>query len=184
VPKLQSQMSSGQLLPAILLVCLMPLLLANVSWAAPHPLKFEEPQKRGVITGGLAADEFTLVSIRKESRLKGTERWVFQYGDRLGKPLERVTGFFHISIDRNSKRIVLDFAQVNRLGFNQEALDKLTNGSALVASAAMSMDPHDQSTNMVFSLKRAAAIRVLREEMEKGRLVVEIVPANDVGSSQ
>jgi hypothetical protein len=169
-------------------------LVSQGAWAIPSPLPDQlaaqlrivgpgqkSPLVRsGVVTGGQAADEFTLISIRTEALASGGERWIFQYGDRFGKPFadpRMQPGFFHIGIDKSSRRIVMDLAQVHRTGFGAEALAKLAAESGLVGESDMVMDPHDRSTSVTLSLKVPSVMRVVQAESPKGRIVLEIAPA-------
>jgi hypothetical protein len=150
-------------------------------WAALSPVEKRDFIRQGVLTGGSAAEEFTLISIRTEARREGGERWIFQYGDRFGKPVQDRPGFLHVAVDRDSRRVALDFAQVNRAGFGKEALSKITSSSSVVSDSEIIMDPYDHSTNITLSLKKRSGIRLSTEGSEKGQLTLEIVPISDEG---
>jgi hypothetical protein len=177
-------------------VILLAWFASQGAWAIPTPAPNQAPNqlrivgpgqksplvRSGVVAGGQAADEFTLISIRTETLPNGGERWILQYGDRFGKPFaeSRIQpGFFHIGLDKSSRRIVMDLAQVHHTGFGMETLAKLTADSRLVRESDMIMDPHDRSTSVTLSLDVPVLMKVVQEDSPHGRLVLEIVPAEN-----
>ena len=54
----------------------------------------------GVLSGGMAAEEFSLLGVRSEVGRQKAERVILTYGDRLGQPWKQEPGFFHIVLDR------------------------------------------------------------------------------------
>lgn len=141
------------------------------------PGKISPPIHSGVIEGGLAADEFSIYSIERAATPEGSERLLITYGDRFGKAHKGEPGFFHIAMDRGSRRVILDLAQVPRTAVDQNDLAKILRQSLFVASSDMTMDPHDASTNITLNLKSPVSISVSAESGELSRLVVEMRPA-------
>jgi hypothetical protein len=149
--------------------------------AAPAPLnvtpgKISSPISAGVLTGGMAQDAFTLTKITRQPSRNGAERWTLTYGDREGRPVPSGPGFFHVAVDRNGRRVVIDLAQVHRTAVDGAQLEKMARGSALVATTDMIMDPQDRSTNITMNMKSAVAVRVASDRSAGGQLVLEISP--------
>ncbi len=165
------------------ILMLLSVSIANLAHAANMPLsvtpnRISAPLTAGSITGGKAADSFTLTKITRENAPNGIEKWSLTYGDRMGRPLVAGPGFFHVSIDRNSRRIVIDLAQVHRTAVEPRQLEQLAKASKLVASSDMIMDPQDHSTNITLTMKTAVSVRVASESTGGGKLVLLVAPAN------
>jgi hypothetical protein len=162
-------------------ISLLNLFFAFQAQAAPAPLtvtpgKISSPISNGVFTGGSAQAAFTLTKITRQAGRNGTEKWTLTYGDREGKPVPSGPGFFHVSVDRNGRRVVIDLAQVHRTAVDGVELEKMARGSNLVATTDMIMDPQDRSTNITMNMKSAVAVRVANERTSGGQLVLEISP--------
>lgn len=157
-------------------------LAGSVAWAAKpssltqvKPGEVSAPLRTGTITGGQAAEEFSLVNVQTKS-VAGSERIIFSYGDVRGKPVQREPGFFNIVLDRESKRLVIDLAQVNRTAVDPTALRRILSNSKLIAGSDMTMDPQDNSTNLTLNLKKPVQIRVASQSRSEGQLVLELRP--------
>ena len=70
-----------------------------------------------------------------------------------GKPLTGEPGYFQVALDRDGRRLVIDLSQVTRTGVDPGQLKSALMKSKFVASTDMTMDPHDQSTNLTLTLK-------------------------------
>lgn len=128
----------------------------------------------GAIAGGRAADEFSLLSVVRTPLKGGGEKLVITYGDRFGKPVKGEPGFFHVALDRDSRRVVIDLAQVSRTAVDPVDLGKILSSSKFVSGSDMTMDPHDGSTNITLSLKSPVTIKVAAMAGETGRLAIEM----------
>lgn len=162
---------------AFISVVTTPLLVA----AVPAPLnvvpgKISAPIRSGVLTGGVAGDTFTLTKITRQAGRSGMEKWVLTYGDREGRPVPTGPGFFHVNVDRNGRRVVIDLAQVHKTAVDATQLEKMARTSSLIATTDMIMDPQDRSTNITLNMKSAVAVRVANERSQGGQLVLEISP--------
>lgn len=140
------------------------------------PNKISPPISDGAAQGGTAADSFTLTKITREAAPNGGEKWIIGYGDRGGAPLVAGPGFFQVAVDRNSRRVLIDLAQVARSLVATNALDKIVKESNIVASSDLTMDPLDHSTNITLNTKSPVAVRVVSETAGGGRLVLHLTP--------
>ena len=159
----------------------VPAAQAMIAPLSVTPGHVSNPISNGVVTGGTAANEFTLLKVNREvmprqGRSQGGEKWILTYGDRMGRPLGQEIGFFHINVDRHAKRVVIDLAQVNRSSIDRSALLKLTQGSHLVANSEMVMDPQDRSTNLTLNLRSPVEVKVLNKGSSGGQLVLFLSP--------
>ena len=166
---------------------LFPIFLIQLSavislsaWALPMPNRVESkkpvnPIRSGVLTGGFAAEEFSLLKV--EAQQQGArERIVISYGDRFGKPHRGEPGYFHVALDRNSSRVVIDLAQVTRTAIDLNSLRRQLAASKFVASSEMTMDPQDSSTNITLVLKQPAEIDVETSSGGASRLMLTMSP--------
>ena len=159
----------------------VPAAQAMITPLSVAPGHISNPISNGVVTGGSAANEFTLLRVNREpmakqGRNQGGEKWTLTYGDRMGRPLGQEIGFFHINVDRHAKRVVIDLAQVNRSSIDRSALIRLTQGSQIVANSEMVMDPQDRSTNLTLNMRSPVEVKILNKGTVGGQLVLFISP--------
>ena len=129
------------------------------------PLKVKPGQivhasRAGFINGGVAGEEFSLLKI--ENQVAGqSETLSLAYGDRQGKQIRGLPGFYQIALDRDGRRLVIDLAQVDRTAVDPQSLRQKLKSSPLVSSVDMTMDPQDRSTNITLNLKEPIEISVV-----------------------
>lgn len=140
------------------------------------PGKISGPLEKGTVVGGKARDELSLLGVRFEPSAGEVERLALVYGDRFGKPLKGEPGYFHVALDRNSQRVVLDLAQMQMTAVGPARLSRILTGSKLVASSEMTMDPLDGSTNITLQTKVPVHLKVVATEGEPATLAIELVP--------
>lgn len=138
-----------------------------------QPGKVSPSIESGVLTGGQAANGFSLLSVQNEVA-QNEERIILSYGDHSGAPLAGEPGFFQVALDRNSKRVVLDLAQLNRTAIDPLTLKKILGASQYVVSSDMTMDPHDGSTNITLNLSRPVKIDVVSDPGAQGRVILRM----------
>jgi hypothetical protein len=154
-------------------------LIAGPANAALAPLqvkpgKVNSPIRAGALAGGQAGDEFSILAIERSAGEGDREKLVISYGDRFGKPIQGETGFFHVALDRGSRRVVIDLAQVSRTAVDQADLTRILASSRFISSSDMTMDPQDGSTNITLNLRSPAQLTVQAERGERGRLIIEL----------
>lgn len=153
--------------------------MVNSAAAAIAPLQVKPGRlvsaiRGGALAGGRAAEEFSLLGIRRVAGRAGVERLVFSYGDRNGKPLKGEPGFFQIALDRSAKRLVIDLAQVGQTAIDSKDLARILSDSQFVAGSDMTMDPLDGSTNITIHTKIPIALAVMSEAGDQGRIILEL----------
>ena len=174
--------ASGGILPLCLFAIIVCFMIENGAHASisqsshlfVKPGKMSVPIQGGVLFGGEAGAESSIIGIRQQSLANGIERMVISYGDRVGKPLTSKLGYFHAAIDRHAKRVVIDLAQVSRTAVDQKDLAKLLSKSTLIASSDMTMDPQDGSTNITLSLRQPATLSMQYDVSGGAQIVVEL----------
>jgi hypothetical protein len=176
------------------------------AWALPTPApvqvkpgRIASPMSGGVVIGGQSRDEFSLIGARSENfevvsndrtsnvragshgiKREG-ERLILLYGDRFGSPMKGDPGFFHVALDRDSRRVVIDLAQIRKTAVEPAKLARLLSASKIVASSDMTMDPYDGSTNITLNLKVPARLRAASIGGDQSRVVIELQPlGNDL----
>jgi len=153
--------------------------IVNSAVAAIAPLQVKPGRlvpaiRGGALAGGRAAEEFSLLGLRRVAGRAGMERFIISYGDRNGKPLKGEPGFFQIALDRSAKRLVIDLAQVSRTAIDSKDLARVLSSSRFVAGSDMTMDPLDGSTNITIHTKIPIALAVMSEVSDQGRIILEL----------
>ncbi len=130
----------------------------------------------GVFIGGESGKAFSILNVERKNEKTG-ERIVINYGDEGGRKLMGKTGFFHVSLEQNPPRLVVDLSQVQRTGVDEKKLAAIFRNSANVKSTEMTMDPEDFSTNLTLYLKQPVRARVntFKDPKQQGRIVIDVV---------
>ncbi len=131
----------------------------------------------GSANGGVAQDELSLLGVETSSVESG-EKISVNYGDPTGKVLQGAPGFFQVALDRDGRRITIDLSQITRTGMDPMQLKKIMAKSKFVVSSDMTMDPHDQSTNLTFQLNAPVELRVSTDHGTRSRVVLELKVIN------
>lgn len=134
----------------------------------------------GVYIGGRTGRGYSLINVRRHfSKDKSVERIVLDIGDLKGEPVRNEVNFFHVSVDRDLARVVIDLSQVARSGVDQNKLAQIFKKSPLVKSAEITFDPEDVSTNLNLQLKKPALVEVfeLKSTESPSRIVIDMKPA-------
>lgn len=137
--------------------------IPNADAAVPtkNPISPQIIQGTGVITGGAAGSTFSLLDIRKSQDLKmKAERLVIDVGDSSGKVVKGPPGYFHAQLLQNPARLVIDFSQMPASKMNVQEIKKRLGLSMYIKESKMSLDPVDQSLNMVFFLKNNPKVKI------------------------
>jgi hypothetical protein len=130
----------------------------------------------GVLSGGMAAEEFSLLGVRSEVGKQKSERVILTYGDRLGQPWKQGPGFFHIALDRAGRRMVIDLAQVHSTAVDSARLAGELRKSKLVASSEMTIDPFDRSVNITLHFKVPVQLKVSTENSNRSDVILDLQP--------
>jgi hypothetical protein len=113
------------------------------------------------------------------------ERLIISLGDKAGRPLVGPLGFFHVALDRGSRRIVLDLSHVNQTAIEPRQLKRILETSKMIVESDLTMDPQDGSTNMTLNLRLPVRIEVQPERLNPGQLVIDLQPLSlKVSSSE
>ncbi len=160
------------------LILMDPFFLGSVAQAMPLPMhvapsQLSRPIESGVLLGGKSADEFSILNVEAKAE-SASERLVISYGDRLGKPFRGEPGYFQVALDRESRRIVIDLAQVNRTAIEPRTLSKNLADSKFISKSEMTMDPADGSTNITLNLRAPVRIAVAARSAEQGQIVIDL----------
>lgn len=127
----------------------------------------------GSANGGVAQDELSLLGV-ETSVVATVEKILFNYGDPMGKVLRGAPGFFQVALDRDGRRITIDLSQITRTGIDPIQLKKIMAKSKFVAKSDMTMDPHDQSTNLTFQLNAPVELRVSTDNGARSRVILDL----------
>jgi hypothetical protein len=136
---------------------------------------------QGVVLGGEAGPGFTLLNIRRQNSPKlGLERVILDIGSRDGKPLLKKLGYFHVSVEQNPARVVIDLMQTSQSRVNEAALARMFSKSPFVKTVQMVMEPEDGSAKIVLNTRMPVAAEVFRLTSEKkpSRIVVDLKKAS------
>lgn len=128
-----------------------------------------------VVSGGIAKakniEPLSLLQVQKSgtSEANKSERITMKFGDKNGAPLSE-PGFFHLAVDEDGRRVILDLAQVQQTSVDKADLRAMVKRSELIRDAEITMDPVDKSTNITFYMKRP----VVAQATAKDHLVIDL----------
>jgi hypothetical protein len=173
--------SMTQLLVTLLVTgfCSGPAFAASI-YKKALPEKKNLYSTSGVIIGGEAGSTFTLLNVRHQGSSKsGLERVLLDLGDHEGKPLKNQLSYYHVSIEKNPSRVVIDLSQVNKSRVSEAALAKLFAKSNLVKSTELMMDPEDNSAKLILNMRGPIAAEVFEMPSNKkaSRVVIDLKKA-------
>ena len=143
---------------------LFSLLFASSSLAAKY---YNSDQKKkidnyithGVITGGHQGHGFSLLNIRRKFyKSKKIDRLIMDIGtatlkDHFGEPC-----YFHISLDKNKKLLIVDLHQIYKSKFEFDVLVKKLKSSPYIKSVKLVKDFDEKTTSIVAKLKTSVKI--------------------------
>ena len=131
----------------------------------------------GVFIGGEVSSPSSLLKVKLLKGINGNpkERIYFQTGDEEGRVGGKTT-YFHISVESDPSRIVLDFANLKKTAIGPEEVRAALKGSRFVKEAMITMDPVDHSTNITMTLSSPKKVAAFFWEKKPGRLYLEIKP--------
>lgn len=134
----------------------------------------------GTIIGGETANgsrSYSLLDIRRIAAPKDKiERVLLDFGDSDGKPLKGLPGYYHVSIEKDQTRVVIDLSQMAGSNINQEKIRQIFRGSAMVKEARINYDPVDSSITLQLILKKKALLEVfqLPSQDKASRVVLDL----------
>lgn len=168
-----------------IVVLLVAFLTAESAFSASIYKKALDTKKNqyltsGVVIGGQAGAGFTLLNVRREhSKKLSMERIIFDVGDRSGQPLLKRLGYFHVSVEKNPSRIVIDLSQVARSQVSEMDLARLFSKSPFVSKVEMSMEPEDSAAKIILNMKSPIAAEVFEMPSQKkaSRVVIDLKKA-------
>lgn len=148
------------------------------SGAAPNPKKVQQVKEQfiseGSLSGGQASRGSTLMDIRRTlSQNKKAERLVIALGDINGNRSSQTT-YFHVQLDKNSKRLILDLAQTPNSLVDAKKLAQSIANSPFITKSDMTVDPEDRSLNMTFALRENVKMRAYAAKAKDGQALVVV----------
>ncbi|OQW47291.1 MAG: hypothetical protein A4S09_15975 [Proteobacteria bacterium SG_bin7] len=150
------------------------------------PLKFNKLDVfagTGIFQGGESGRAYSLLDIKRTQPKNNSpdhEHFSIFYGDEIGRKILGKTGYFHIILEKNPDRLVIDLSQVQKTAVDEKQLAAIFRNSELVSKTEMTMDPEDLSTNITLYLKQPVKARVKSNTDGKkpGQLVIDMVKTN------
>jgi hypothetical protein len=113
--------------------------------------------------GGVAGAGFTLLDIKTNvNRHAGLERLLIDVGDIEGRPRKGMPGYFQVELQNNSKRVVIDFAQMPASRIQAAKLKEKLKDSYFVQNAKVLSDPTDSTLSLILDLKKPAKLKVFQ----------------------
>lgn len=162
------------------LLALAALFSVSFAQAAPSHLVVKPGRasvlsKTGAVVGGVAGEELSLLKI-ETSFGESSNKLVLAYGDRTGRVAKGEPGYFNLTLDRDSRRIVIDLAQVTKTGVDPVELKRRLASSKLITSSEMTMDPLDGTTNLTLTTRQSVEVIVETQSSPQAGVVIEIKP--------
>ena len=132
----------------------------------------------GLFVGGRSGVSFSLLDIQRNTLLDSEkERISIEIGDGNGKSLSGKPCYYQVSLEKNPSRLVVDLSQLSRAKFKESQLKSLFKNSAHIKNVELTTDPEDQSTSIVFNLKKAVAVAVfeIQSQHRPTQIVIEVI---------
>jgi len=129
----------------------------------------------GVFVGGRDHGPLTLLNVRHSIKGK-IERLVFDLGQKAPADGVERPGFFHISIQSQPQRIVMEFENVTEAKVTTGQIEKLFLKSPYLSKVALLQDFFHKDLTLEFPLRGPAQIEVfeLVSTGKPGRIVVDV----------
>jgi hypothetical protein len=122
----------------------------------------------GSKAGGIAGPGFTLLDIKSNfNRQAGIERLLIDVGDIDGRQRKGYPGYFQVELQNNSRRVVIDFAQMPASLVDVKKVQEKFKDSIFVKRAKMLADPSDDTLSLVLDLKKPAKLKVFQVPGQK-----------------
>lgn len=159
----------------------MILLLGALAFIAAIPVQQATTEKKekylenGVFVGGYHQPALTLLGIRHSYRVDlGLERFVVDVVNEGDSPAKR-PGFFHISIQNEKKRVLIDLQNIRELKMSETQFSKLLQKSKFFSKAAFYFDKRTHDLTIEMFLKDRTSIEVfeLTSPGKPGRIVLD-----------
>lgn len=168
-----------------MIAILTSVLVGSFVWAAtPYKQSLDKKLNayisEGVYTGGTITTPLSLITVRRHYAAKAqVERIFLDMGDFAGEPLKGGVGHFHVGIEKNPSRVVIDLNQVQRAGITEKQLVKTFEKSPFVKTATMRFDPEEQVTTMILEMKKPVGVEVIElpSKTKASRIVVDLKAA-------
>lgn len=133
--------------------------------------------ENGTIIGGEAGTQSSILNIRRLFANKdGIERIILDLGDSRGRPLKGQVGYFHVSLNRGTKKLTLVLDQAHSSAIDQKKLQEIFRISPFVKSARILFDPLDRNITVEMMLKKSVAVEAFQLPSKKkaSRLVLDL----------
>ena len=134
-------------------ICLVSGLLIAISLGggAAIPKLMVKPYKKnlfikqGIFRGGRSTrQKLSVLDIRRTfSKKQLVERIAIDIGTEKGKAKLPHLGYFHVSIEKNPRRIVIDLEKTVKTAIDEKLISEIFKKSYFVQSAQITMDPED-----------------------------------------
>ena len=133
----------------------------------------------GVFIGGKASKGATLINVRRSHSAKAKiERVIVDVAGDPTKNVKDKMPFFQASIDSQSRRVVLDLAQLRMSRVTEIQLKNMFKQSPYVQDVSLTFDPEDKGATMVLELKQPMRLEVFQlvDKKKPARVVMDLVP--------
>ncbi len=135
----------------------------------------------GAFYGGIAQKPTSLLNIRaKYSAKSRVQRIVFDLGDAQLKPLRTGLGAYHVALEKDPRRLVIDLNYVTQSALTTEKIEKIFAVSEYVKHVNAIQDPEDGSLSLVLDLNRPVVVEVFQKDQkgQPARLVIDLKEAS------
>lgn len=161
----------------ILLFTSLIWVLSDNSWGMVTPKSIKDYRTKDYLTegafiGGESGKGFTLLNVKRQATRSGKlERIIFEIGDHEGRELsgKEPPGFFHVQIQKNPARVIVDFSQMQKSSVDNLRLQEIFRQSNLIKDSTIVMDPTDGSTNISFALNQPVKVLTFQDNTRKYR---------------
>jgi hypothetical protein len=165
------------------LAIILALGICSAEVFAYSPYKQALPKKTSaystntVFMGGRAEKLQSLMRVRRIHSTKvGLERVILDLGSEDYRPMAE-SGYFHVSVDGNNSRVVIQLSQMSKTLTNEQQLRKVFAKSKFVKSVDFTVDPEDSTGTVVLNLKKPMKAEVFSlsgKKKQTARLILDL----------
>ncbi|MBK9294601.1 MAG: hypothetical protein IPM57_09170 [Oligoflexia bacterium] len=167
----------NQLISILTCIFISPFIFAAIPIQQAASEKLNRYIEKGVFVGGYDNGVQVLNSLRsnynKDSKI---ERVVLDLSSFHKNLAAKRPGFFHISVQKNKKRILISLENIIENKLNDEKLSKVLNKSEFIESGRIFFDDTNKNLTLELKLAKLAQVEVfeLSRVKKNGRIVLDL----------
>ncbi|MCX7978285.1 MAG: hypothetical protein N2578_04720 [Bdellovibrionaceae bacterium] len=145
---------------------------------APPNASAKEASEKAFIGGTFGAD-FMLKNfeVSKIKTKNGSgDRLTLSMSDIQGRKLKGPPTYFHVQVQNDSKRLIVDLSSTPRSALTEEAMISELKKTKFIRGGRMLLDPLDNTMTLIFDLKSSVRVKTwqVAGNKDNSKIVVDI----------